>query len=113
MSSILFQSILFHAILRHGANDPEPDFKVRVHVQARSGDPDVVVPLAPGDRQLYKLLSGVCDVFTVGLAPGGGLQRGNEQAQPHECYRLYRTGAVDIQLNNFTGCFINFLKIKR
>lgn len=59
--------VTFYPILRHGANYPQPDFKIRVHIKTRTGDLNVSVPFAFGNRQLYKLLSRVCNVFRFAL----------------------------------------------
>ncbi len=35
-----------HPILRHGANYPQPDFEIRVHIKTRTGDLNVSVSFA-------------------------------------------------------------------
>ena len=102
---------LFYPILRHRANDPEPDFKIRVHIKTRTGDLNVGVPLRFGDGQLYELLSGICDVLRFALLLEVDFRSWNEETEPHERYQLQLLVLLTSS-NNFAGCLVHFLKIE-
>ncbi len=97
-----------HVVFGESMDDPDPGFEVVIHVQAGTGDFDILVAFRFNERELFQLFCHIHRGHLPFTATGGGFQRRDKQAKAHERDRLYRVVTVRHQRDHFAGFTIQF-----